>query len=140
MPRRYWRCRPQPGNFFTVVQIGLQYRRHPWGHLGVRPESGHQGVHLEFYQGPWLGEISSAASFVFVTGMFIRSRISCPKRLAMTMPGADRRGGGAPHAVGVTLLMPLVWLFNGSIASGLFRLLRISMVRNDGSPRTTSMR
>ena len=30
----------------------------------------------------------------------------------------------------VTLLMPLVWLFNG-MANGLFRLMRISMVRND---------
>ena len=77
----------QPGNFFTVVQIGLNTVAILGGILG---ESALNPAIREliagFYQGPWLGQISSAASFVFVTGMFILIADLMPKRLAMTMP------------------------------------------------------
>ena len=60
----------QPGNFFTVVQIGLNTVAILGGILG---ESALNPAIREliagFYQGPWLGQISSAASFVFVRSM-----------------------------------------------------------------------
>ena len=121
----------QPGNFFTVVQIGLNTVAILGGILGesaLNPAI--KELVSEFYQGPWLSEISSAASFVFVTGMFILIADLMPKRLAMTMPERIAVVVVRPMLLCVTLLMPLVWLFNG-MANGLFRLLRISMVRND---------
>jgi CBS domain containing-hemolysin-like protein len=120
----------QPGNFFTVVQIGLNTVAILGGIWGSLPSTRHQGADLRFYQGPWLGQISSAASFVFVTGMFILIADLMPKRLAMTMPERIAVVVVRPMMLCVTLLMPLVWLFNG-MANGLFRLMRISMVRND---------
>ena len=77
----------QPGNFFTVVQIGLNTVAILGGILGesaLNPAI--KSLISGFYQGPWLSQISSIASFVFVTGMFILIADLMPKRLAMTMP------------------------------------------------------
>lgn len=114
-----------------MVQIGLNTVAILGGILGesaLNPAI--KELVSEFYQGPWLSEISSATSFVFVTGMFILIADLMPKRLAMTMPERIAVVVVRPMLLCVTLLMPLVWLFNG-MANGLFRLLRISMVRND---------
>ncbi|MFG0833172.1 polyamine export protein PaeA [Aeromonas bivalvium] len=121
----------QPGNFFTVVQIGLNTVAILGGILGesaLNPAI--KGLIAAIYQGPWLGEISSIASFVFVTGMFILLADLMPKRLAMTMPERIAVVVVRPMMLFVVLWMPLVWFFNG-MANALFRLLRVSMVRND---------
>ena len=121
----------QPGNFFTVVQIGLNTVAILGGILGesaLNPAI--KEIVSQFYQGPWLGEISSGASFVFVTGMFILIADLMPKRLAMTMPEQIAVVVVRPMLFFVTVLMPLVWVFNG-LANSLFRLLRVSTVRND---------
>ena len=121
----------QPGNFFTVVQIGLNTVAILGGILGesaLNPAI--KGLVAAIYQGPWLGEISSIASFVFVTGMFILLADLMPKRLAMTMPERIAVVVVRPMMLFVVLWMPLVWFFNG-MANALFRLLRVSMVRND---------
>ncbi|MFM5565370.1 hemolysin family protein [Aeromonas veronii] len=121
----------QPGNFFTVVQIGLNTVAILGGILGesaLNPAI--KRIVSQFYQGPWLGEISSGASFVFVTGMFILIADLMPKRLAMTMPEQIAVVVVRPMLFFVTVLMPLVWVFNG-LANSLFRLMRVSTVRND---------
>ncbi|MFM4802679.1 hemolysin family protein [Aeromonas bivalvium] len=121
----------QPGNFFTVVQIGLNTVAILGGILGesaLNPAI--KGLIAAIYQGSWLGEISSIASFVFVTGMFILLADLMPKRLAMTMPERIAVVVVRPMMLFVVLWMPLVWFFNG-MANALFRLLRVSMVRND---------
>ncbi|MFM4963041.1 hemolysin family protein [Aeromonas bivalvium] len=121
----------QPGNFFTVVQIGLNTVAILGGILGesaLNPAI--KGLIAAIYQGPWLGEISSITSFVFVTGMFILLADLMPKRLAMTMPERIAVVVVRPMMLFVVLWMPLVWFFNG-MANALFRLLRVSMVRND---------
>ena len=121
----------QPGNFFTVVQIGLNTVAILGGILGesaLNPAI--KGIVSQFYQGPRLGEISSGASFVFVTGMFILIADLMPKRLAMTMPEQIAVVVVRPMLFFVTVLMPLVWVFNG-LANSLFRLMRVSTVRND---------
>ncbi|MCF5873787.1 hemolysin family protein [Aeromonas veronii] len=121
----------QPGNFFTVVQIGLNTVAILGGILGesaLNPAI--KGIVSQFYLGPWLGEISSGASFVFVTGMFILIADLMPKRLAMTMPEQIAVVVVRPMLFFVTVLMPLVWVFNG-LANSLFRLMRVSTVRND---------
>ncbi|MCS3454325.1 CBS domain containing-hemolysin-like protein [Aeromonas sp. BIGb0405] len=121
----------QPGNFFTVVQIGLNTVAILGGILGesaLNPAI--KTLIAGVYQGPWLGQISSAASFVFVTSMFILLADLMPKRLAMTMPERIAVVVVRPMMLFVVLWMPLVWFFNG-LANLLFRLLRVSMVRND---------
>ncbi|MGY4028019.1 hemolysin family protein [Aeromonas rivuli] len=121
----------QPGNFFTVVQIGLNTVAILGGILGesaLNPAI--KTLIAGLYQGPWLGQISSAASFVFVTSMFILLADLMPKRLAMTMPERIAVVVVRPMMLFVVLWMPLVWFFNG-LANLLFRLLRVSMVRND---------
>ncbi|MGB6189058.1 MAG: hemolysin family protein [Aeromonas molluscorum] len=121
----------QPGNFFTVVQIGLNTVAILGGILGesaLNPAI--KTLIAGVYQGPWLSEISSTASFVFVTSMFILLADLMPKRLAMTMPERIAVIVVRPMMLFVMLWMPLVWFFNG-LANLLFRLLRVSMVRND---------
>ncbi|BEE17129.1 HlyC/CorC family transporter [Aeromonas enteropelogenes] len=121
----------QPGNFFTVVQIGLNTVAILGGILGessLNPAI--KEIVSGFYQGPWLGEISSGISFVFVTGMFILLADLMPKRLAMTMPERIAVVVVRPMMFFVAVLLPLVWVFNG-LANTLFRMLRISTVRRD---------
>ncbi|MGL4505509.1 MAG: CNNM domain-containing protein, partial [Aeromonas sobria] len=121
----------QPGNFFTVVQIGLNTVAILGGILGESALNPAIKLFVaRFYQGPWLSEISSIVSFVVVTSLFILIADLMPKRLAMSMPERVAVVVVRPMLLCVTLLMPLVWFFNG-MANGLFRLLRVSMIRND---------
>ena len=71
----------QPGNFFTVVQIGLNTVAILGGILGESALNPPSNSLISGSIRPWLGEISSAASFVFVTGMFIPIADLMPKRL-----------------------------------------------------------
>ncbi|MGL5949141.1 MAG: hemolysin family protein [Aeromonas sp.] len=121
----------EPGNFFTVVQIGLNTVAILGGILGesaLNPAIA--TVVAEFYQGPWLSEVSSMISFAFVTGTFILLADLMPKRLAMIMPEQIALSVVQPMLVCVTLLMPLVWFFNG-LANLMFRLFGVSTERND---------
>lgn len=121
----------QPGNFFTVVQIGLNTVAILAGVLGESAlNPAFRELVFEVYQGPWLGELSSILSFVFVTGSFILIADLMPKRLAMSFPEQIAVRIVKPMIFMVVLLRPLVWIFNG-VANSLFKLLHISTVRND---------
>ncbi|MGL5597410.1 MAG: CNNM domain-containing protein, partial [Aeromonas sp.] len=120
-----------PGNFFTVVQIGLNTVAILGGILGESALNPAIKLLVEnVYQGPWLSQISSTVAFIVVTSLFILLADLMPKRLAMSMPERVAVVVVRPMLLCVTLLMPLVWFFNG-MANVLFRLLRVSMIRND---------
>ncbi|MBZ6068342.1 hemolysin family protein [Aeromonas schubertii] len=121
----------QPGNFFTVVQIGLNTVAILAGVLGESSlNPAFQELVSRVYQGSGLGQISSVLSFVVVTCSFILIADLMPKRLAMSFPEQIAVRIVRPMIFLVVLLRPLVWIFNG-LANALFRLLRISTVRKD---------
>ncbi|SIQ17329.1 Hemolysin, contains CBS domains [Aeromonas sp. RU39B] len=121
----------KPGDFFTVVQIGLNTVAILAGVLGeaaLNPEF--RELVGAVYQGPWLSQLSSTLSFVSVTGCFILIADLMPKRLAMVFPEQIAVNIVGPMSLLVVVLRPLVWVFNG-LANSLFRLFRIPTERHD---------
>ncbi|MGC2980856.1 CNNM domain-containing protein, partial [Enterococcus faecalis] len=73
----------QPGNFFTVVQIGLNAVAILGGVVGEPALTPHmREIVSTFYVGPLLENISFAMSFLVVTAFFILFADLMPKRLA----------------------------------------------------------
>ncbi|MGL5359509.1 MAG: hemolysin family protein [Shewanella sp.] len=120
-----------PGSFFTVVQIGLNAVAIMGGIVG---ESAFRPYFQQFLSpwlaDPWLAQVSFILSFVLVTSAFILIADLMPKRIAMAMPEPVALAVVGPMSVCITILRPLVWLFNG-LASAIFRLLQIPTARND---------
>ncbi|MFT3759583.1 MAG: hemolysin family protein [Thauera sp.] len=118
-----------PGNFFTVVQIGLNAVSILGGIVGEQALSPHVEALLRpLYDGPLLGTLSFALSFVFVTSLFVLFADLMPKRLAMVRPEHIAMIVVRPMLLCVWLFAPLVWIFNG-LADVLFRWLKVPSVR-----------
>ncbi|MCM8565615.1 hemolysin family protein [Thauera linaloolentis] len=118
-----------PGNFFTVVQIGLNAVSILGGIVGEQALSPHvEGFLRPMYDGPMLGTLSFVVSFVFVTSLFVLFADLMPKRLAMVRPERIAVGVVRPMQVCVWLFAPLVWVFNG-LADILFRWFKVPSVR-----------
>lgn len=125
------RLQAHPGSFFTVVQIGLNAVAIMGGIVGESAFTPHfKNMLTPWLADPWLGQVSFLLSFVLVTSLFILIADLMPKRVAMAMPErvAVTLVGGMTLCI--TILRPLVWLFNG-LATGIFRLLQIQTIRND---------
>lgn len=121
----------QPGNFFTVVQIGLNAVAILGGVLGEPALTPHMRVLVEqVYQGPWLQNISFALSFLMVTAFFILFADLMPKRLAMVAPERAAVALVKPMLLLERLFKPLVWLFN-SLSKWIFTLFGLPQVRQD---------
>jgi len=121
----------QPGNFFTVVQIGLNAVAILGGVLGEPALTPHL-VDLigAFYQGAWLGNLSFSLSFLLVTGFFILFADLIPKRLAMLAPERAAIALVGPMLLVETVLKPLIWLFNG-LSKLFFTLFGLPQMRHD---------
>ncbi|AVR89679.1 hemolysin family protein [Thauera aromatica] len=120
-----------PGNFFTVVQIGLNAVAILGGIVGEQALSPYVAALLRpVYDGPVLGTASFVLSFSFVTALFVLFADLMPKRLAMVQPERVAVGLVRPMQACMWLLAPLVWVFNG-LADRIFRLLRIPSVRTE---------
>lgn len=120
-----------PGSFFTVVQIGLNAVAIMGGIVGESAFTPHIMALLSgVVPDSWLAKLSFVLSFLLVTSLFILLADLMPKRIAMAMP--ERVAVALVGAMGlcITLLRPLVWVFNG-LANGLFRMLQIPTERND---------
>jgi CBS domain containing-hemolysin-like protein len=121
----------QPGNFFTVVQIGLNAVAILGGVVGEPALTPHiRGVLENFYQGAWLENISFAGSFLIVTSVFILFADLMPKRLAMAAPERAAVFLVKPMLVLENLFRPLVWFFNG-LSKAFFTLLGLPQVRTE---------
>ena len=120
-----------PGSFFTVVQIGLNAVAIMGGIVGEGAFRPYFETLLSPWVDPnWVSQSSFVLSFICVTSFFILFADLMPKRIAMVMPEKVAVNFVSAMMMCIKLLKPFVWLFNG-LANSLFKLLRISMIRND---------
>ena len=120
-----------PGNFFTVVQIGLNAVAILGGIIGESFFTPYFAAVLTLIiSDPWLTPIAFGSSVFFVTASFILFADLIPKRMAMIAPEAIAMNIVKPMLLLVILLKPLVWFFNG-LANLFFRLLRLPTMREN---------
>lgn len=124
-----------PGNFFTVVQIGLNAVAILGGIVGESFFTPYIAVLLGvMVSDPWLTPLAFGCSVFFVTGLFILFADLIPKRLAMIAPESIALRIVQPMLFLIVLLKPLVWFFNG-LANLFFRLFQLPTMRdNDITP------
>jgi len=121
----------QPGNFFTVVQIGLNAVAILGGVVGEPALTPHMADLVgTFYQGPMLETISFSISFLLVTSFFILFADLMPKRLAMLAPERAAIVLVSPMLMLERLFKPLIWFFNG-LSKMFFTLFGLPQVRHD---------
>lgn len=121
----------QAGKFFAAAQIGLNAVAILGGILGqaaLTPSI--ESVISHIYSGELLGSISFIISFIFVTTLFIIFADLMPKRIAMTAPEQVAIRLVRPLLIFIKICTPLIFLINGA-ANSLFKLFKISTVRND---------
>lgn len=120
-----------PGNFFTIVQIGLNAVAILGGILGEAAFTPYIAELVQLvYQGESLNSISFVLSVFLVTTLFILFADLMPKRLAMLAPERVALTVVGPIQTLLVLLKPLVLLFN-SIANLVFRLFGVPIDRKD---------
>ncbi|UXN35233.1 hemolysin family protein [Avibacterium paragallinarum] len=121
----------QPGRFITVVQIGLNMVAILGGVIGERAISPAIEALLTIYhQAEWFPTAASWLSFAVVTIAFILLADLIPKRLALTNPEKVALRTVRIMLFCIAIFKPIVWLFD-TIANGIFRLFRVSTVRED---------
>lgn len=122
----------QPGNFFTVAQIGLNAVAILAGTLGDGAFSPHILTLLERLgvDPRFTGALSFLLSFLLVTVLFILFADLVPKRLAMVMPESIAMRVVKPMNICIRLLKPVVFVFD-RLSGLLFKLLRFPLARSD---------
>ncbi|MES2107013.1 MAG: hemolysin family protein [Pseudomonadota bacterium] len=122
----------QPGHFFTAVQIALNAVSILGGILGEQALSPYfsSAFHALLGAGAWVDSASFLVAFVLVTSLFVLFADLMPKRLAMTAPETIAMAVVGPMNTCVSLLKPLIWIFNG-LANLLFKLFNISTQRDE---------
>lgn len=120
-----------PGNFFTVVQIGLNAVAILGGILGESAFTPYFSALLGLISNEsWVQPAAFTLSVFFVTSLFILFADLMPKRLAMISPEHIALRIVAPMLFLVVLLRPFVWLFN-SLANVFFTLFKVPTMRKD---------
>ncbi|MDX3774124.1 hemolysin family protein [Chromatiaceae bacterium AAb-1] len=120
-----------PGNFFTVVQIGLNAVAILGGILGESAFTPYILKLLEMlFTGHWLPHLAFGLSVFLVTSLFILFADLMPKRLAMIAPEQIAIRVVGPMLLLIVLLKPFVWLFN-SLANLFFGLFKVPTMRKD---------
>ena len=112
---RVLQLKDMPGNFFTVVQIGVNAVAILAGVIGDSQISGPLAAGLSDWLPAARAErIGSIAGFVIVTGLFILFADLLPKRLAVLYPERCAMSIIGPMQSCLRVLRPVVWLFNGA--------------------------
>ncbi len=115
----------EPGNFFTIVQIGVNSVAILAGILGEKHVSDLLLETLSPYmQVVHAQRVANIGSFLIVTLLFIQFADLIPKRIAMTFPEACALAVIDPMLTLLRVLRPLVWIFNAA-ADAMLRLLRL---------------
>ena len=118
-----------PGRFITVVQIGLNMVAILGGGIGESAISPYLQQWLSSYtQAPWVEPASSLIAILLVTFSFVL--FADLIRLAITYPEKIALATVRIMSFSMILFKPLVWIFD-TAANGIFRLLRISTVREE---------
>lgn len=121
----------KPGNFFTLIQIGLNAVAILGGILGESAFSPHIINTLSlFFEGSWIEPISFFISVFFVTSLYILFADLIPKRLAMISPETIAMAIVKPMLILIAAFKPLVWFFD-SLSNLIFHLFGISTLRKD---------
>ena len=128
---RVLRLQEQPGDYFTVVQVG----QNAVAILGGIVGEGALSPHFTALSGLWLPDASAQtvgflASFVVITSLFILFSDLFPKRLGMAEPENMVVRLPQPMVFLMTVMRPLVWFYSKG-ADALFRLLGMSSLRDD---------
>lgn len=122
----------QPGNFFTVIQIGVNIVTILAGIVG---EPVFTPMILDllgvFWQArPWHYELSVFLSVSLVTLLFIIFADLIPKRLAMAYPEKAAMLFVEPMIMAEKILKPLTWALN-SICKGIFKLIGLPQIKHE---------
>lgn len=121
----------QPGNYFTVVQIGQNMVAILGGIVGEGMLTPYFVAVLEQVAGARTAAmIGFIASFVTVTSLFVLFADLMPKRLAMASPEALVLRVVGPMRLWMRLLRPVVWIFDG-LANLLTRVFRLPTERDN---------
>ena len=113
----------EPGNFFTIVQIGVNTVAILAGVLGEKHLSDVAFALLSPHFSDTIAQrIANIGSFLLVTLLFIQFADLIPKRIAMSFPEACALAVIGPMLWLLKVLKPLVWLFNAA-ADAALRLL-----------------
>ncbi len=121
----------KPGDYFTVVQIGLNAVAILGGIVG----EGTLSPYFNQVFSNWLAPEMSArvgfiTSFLLVTSLFILFADLVPKRISMSAPEKLAVLLVGPMQVCMTLLKPLVWFYSQA-ADRLIRVLGLPSQRDD---------
>lgn len=121
----------RPGDYFTVVQIGVNTVAILAGIVGEGAFTPHFEAALRLVMAPELAAtLGFAASFASITALFIVMADLVPKRLSMNEPERVAMALVGPMLLLCRLLRPLAWFFSG-ITEGLIRLLGLPAQRDE---------
>lgn len=120
-----------PGDYFTVVQIGVNTVAILAGIVGEGAFTPHFEAALRLVMAPEpAATLGFAASFISITALFIVMADLVPKRLSMNEPERVAMSLVGPMLLLCRVLKPLAWLFSG-ITEGLIRLLGLPAKRDE---------
>ncbi|MFG6487656.1 hemolysin family protein [Roseateles sp. BYS78W] len=120
-----------PGDYFTVVQIGVNTVAILAGIVGEGAFTPHFEGALKLVMAPELAAtLGFAGSFISITSLFIVMADLVPKRLSMNEPERVAMALVGPMLLLCRLLRPLAWAFSG-ITEGLIRLLGLPAKRDE---------
>lgn len=128
---RVLRMQDQPGNYFTVVQIGQNAIAILGGIVGEGAFSPYFTRALEIWLSPTMAaHMGFLASFFIITSLFIVFADLIPKRLSMAESEAVALRVAAPMQWCMSLFKPIVWLYSRA-TDGLFKLLNLPTQRDE---------
>ncbi|MGL5057460.1 MAG: hemolysin family protein [Fusobacteriaceae bacterium] len=122
-----------PGNFFTVVQIGLNIVAILAGTIGENIlDPFLKTTLLSWFPGKeqLMSNISSTASFFFITALVVEFADLIPKRIAMVSPEKIAIAVVNPMKVMLFLFKPIVFFFT-SLSDMIFKVLGLPAVREE---------
>ncbi|AKJ29542.1 hemolysin family protein [Caldimonas brevitalea] len=121
----------QPGNYFTVAQVGLNAVAILGGIVGEGALTPYIAQGLTHVMDVEAAQTTGfLLSFLVVTSLFILFADLFPKRLGMTQPELVAIRVVAPMLWWTALLKPVVWVFN-SLANVLFKIFGLPAKRDD---------
>lgn len=122
---RVMALKEEPGNFFTVVQVGVN----AVAVLGGVLSEGFLNGALRDAAAPWFSletaaHVGNVGAFLIVTTLFILLADLLPKRLAMIQPERTALRIIDPLLLAIRLFRPFVWFFNG-MANAILRFFKL---------------
>src|SRR5262245_25930278 len=129
--RRVLEMQEQPGNYFTVVQIGMNAVAILGGIVGEGALTPHFSDLLSLVMRPSTADkLGFVLSFLVITSLFIVFADLFPKRAGMSEPERLAMRVVGPMQWCMTLLKPVVWVFNG-LATVLVKAFGFPAKRDD---------